>query len=78
MQEGRNDLFLVEPVAAGEIQQVDPVEIAILALCDQLRNGIDDRGIGGLPQDGKLGLDIAHAEVLDEVSEASAQGVTAA
>ena len=50
MQEGRNDLFLVEPVARRKIQQVDPVEIAILALCDQLRNGLDDRGIGGLLQ----------------------------
>ena len=50
MQKGRNDLFLVKPVPRGKIQQVDAVEIAILALCDQLRNGIDDRGIGGLPQ----------------------------
>ena len=50
MQEGRNNLFLVQPVPRGKIQQVDPVEVAILALCDQLRNGVDDRGIGGLPQ----------------------------
>src|SRR5690349_14856596 len=60
MQEGRDDLFLVKPVSAGKIQQVDPVEIAVLTFFDQLRNGVDHRRIGGLPQDGELGLGVAH------------------
>lgn len=50
MQEGRNDLLLVESIPRGKIQHVDPVEVAIVALGDQLRNGVDDRGIGSLPQ----------------------------
>src|SRR6185369_4617687 len=73
MQEGRNDLLLVEPVPRGKIQQVDAVEVAILALCDQLRNGLDDRGIGGLPQNGELGLGIAHGDNLDEAANAAPQ-----
>src|SRR5215208_3653438 len=75
MQEGRDDLFLVEPVSRGKIQEVDPVEVAILALCDQLRNGLDHRRIGGLPQNRELGLGIAHGDNLDDVPEAAPQDV---
>ena len=78
MQEGRNDLLLVEPISRGKIQQIDTVEVAVLTLCDQLRNRLDHRGIGGLAQHGELGLGIAHGDALDEPPRALAQGVIAA
>ena len=65
MQEAGNHLLLVEPGPLGKIQHVDAVELVVLALLDQTRDGIGDRGIGGLLQHGKLGLDIAHAANLD-------------
>ena len=50
MQEARNGQLLVESVMRREIQQVDAVELVILALLDQVRDRIHHRRIGRLPQ----------------------------
>ena len=50
MQEAGNHPLLVESGTRREIQHVDPVEVAILALLDQLLDGIGHLRIGGLPQ----------------------------
>ena len=55
-----------ETISRGKIQQIDAVEVAVLTVCDQLRNRLDHRGIGGLAQHGELGLGIAHGDALDE------------
>ena len=65
MEEAGNHPLFVQPGALGEIQQIDPVEPVILALLDQVHDRICDRGIGGLPQNGKLCLGIAHSDDLD-------------
>ena len=50
MQEAGNHPLLVEPGARRKIQQVDPVEFAVLALVDQPLDGVGHLRIGGLPQ----------------------------
>ena len=63
MQEAGNHLLLVEAGLRRKIQQVDPVELAILAVLDQMLDGVGDRGIGGLLQDCKQRLRFAHVAV---------------
>ena len=53
MQEPGNHFLFVERVAMGKIQRIDPVELGVIALFDQPRNRIGDRGIGGLLQNRK-------------------------
>ena len=60
MEEAGNHPLFVEPGALRKIQHVDAVELVILAVVDQPRDGIGNRGIGGLFQQRNLGLDLAH------------------
>ncbi|MGY3454587.1 hypothetical protein ACVWW5_000037 [Bradyrhizobium sp. LM3.4] len=76
MQERRDHALFVEAVLPGEVEDIDAVELVILAVLDEARNRVDHLRIGGLLQNGKLGLDIAHGatlSVLDHsIGEASA------
>ena len=60
MEETGNQPLFVEPGLFGEIQHVDPIELVILALLDQMRDRIRHCRVGGLPQYRKLCLDLAH------------------
>src|SRR3954447_13458603 len=50
MKEARNHPLLVEPGPLGKIQQVDPVEVAVLAAVDQPLDGVRHLAVRGLPQ----------------------------
>ncbi len=63
MEEAGDHPLFVEPGAACEIQRIDAVELVVLAVIDQVQDGVGDRGIGGLPQYRNLGLDIAHVAI---------------
>ncbi len=54
-----------------KIQEIDPVELVILALFYQKLDRIGDRGIGRLFQHRKLGLGIAHNASLVQITRAS-------
>ncbi len=58
---GDHPLF-VEPGPLGKIQHIDAVEFVVRAAFDQLPDSIGHRRIGGLFQDSKLGLGVAHTE----------------
>ena len=60
MEEAGNHPLFVEPGPRGKIQHIDPVELVVLAVLDQPRDGVGDRRIGGLLQHRKLGLGVAH------------------
>ena len=49
MQETGNHPLFVEPGSFGEIQHVDPIELVILTVLDQMRDRIRHRRVGGLP-----------------------------
>src|SRR5947199_9132282 len=69
VQEDGNHPLFVETGALRKIQQVDAVEFVVLALTDQPRNGVRDGRIGGLLQNGMLGLDVAHDFTLDGIAQ---------
>ncbi len=71
MEEAGNHPLLVEPGPRRKIQHVDPVEFVVLAVFDQLADRIGHRWIGGLLQHRKLGLAIAHAASLEQITTAS-------
>src|SRR6201998_2504660 len=60
VQEAGNHLFFVEAGALGKVQGVDSIELMIFTVFDQPCDGIRDGPIGGLLQNRKLGLDVAH------------------
>src|ERR1700757_1344534 len=60
VQEAGNHLLFVEPGALGKVQGVDSIELMIFTVLDQPYDGIRDGPIGGLLQNRKLGLDVAH------------------
>src|SRR5258708_38543965 len=66
VEEAGNHPLLVEPGLPGKIQDVDPVELVVLAFLDEPGNCIGHRRIGGLPQYRKMCLNVAHAGALDE------------
>lgn len=47
------------------------IEIAIVTVGDQLRDGLHHNGIGSLLQNGKLGLDVAHGGTLSSTRNQS-------
>ena len=69
VQEAGDHLLLVEAGLAREIQQVDAVELAILAILDHIPDGLGHGRIGGLLQHRKQSLDFAH-DGLDGLSAA--------
>ncbi|MHC2344304.1 hypothetical protein ACVMIL_005470 [Bradyrhizobium barranii subsp. barranii] len=52
MQEGGDRVLFVEAVVPGEIEDIDAVELVVLAALDETRDRIDHLGIGGLFQNG--------------------------
>ena len=60
MQESGDRALLIEAVLRGEIEDVDAVELVILTILDEAHDRIDHLRIGGLLQNGKLGLEVAH------------------
>ena len=60
VQEARHHLLLIEAGPAREIEQVNAVERAVLAVLDQVLDRIDDARIGGLLQHRKQRLGFAH------------------
>ncbi len=73
MEEAGNHPLFVEPGAFRKIQHIDTVKFVVLAFIDQPRNGVGDRGIGGLLQYRNLGLDFAHTRRLDGIAGAAIQ-----
>ena|SRR5436305_2182636 len=69
VQETGNHPLFVKTGALRKLQQIDAVELVVLALIDQPHDGIGHHGIGGLLQYGNLGLDVAHAERLQHGPE---------
>src|SRR6266702_8868140 len=73
MQKTRDRPLLVEIVLPGEVENIDAVELVILTLVNEVFNRVDHLGIGGLLQNGKLGLDVAHGVTLSRVDHAIGQ-----
>jgi hypothetical protein len=71
MQESGNNPLFVEAGSRRKIQEIDAVELMILAILDQVSNGIGYRRVGGLFQQRNLRLDIAHAATLEQIAHAS-------
>src|SRR6516165_11216951 len=68
VQEAGNHLLFVEAGALGKVQGVDSIEFMIFAVLDQPCDGIRDGSIGGLFQNRKLGLDVAHDSNLNRIA----------
>ena len=75
MQEGGDRVLFVEAMLPGEIEDIDAVELVILAVLDEVRDRVDHLGVGGLLQNGKLGLDVAHGVTLSRVDHAIGQAI---
>ena len=69
VQEAGNHLLFVEAGALGKVQGVDSIELMIFTVLDQPCDGIRDGPIGGLLQNRKLGLDIAHDSNLNGITD---------
>ena len=73
MQEAGNHPLFVEPGSRRKIQHIDAVEFVVLAVFDQPPNRIGHRRVGGLLQQRKLGLGVAHLASLEQIARASKQ-----
>ncbi|MGY4432059.1 hypothetical protein ACVWWO_004536 [Bradyrhizobium sp. F1.13.1] len=73
MQECRDRVLFIETVLLRETEDIDAVELVIFAVLDEARDRVDHFRIGGLLQNGKLGLDIAHGATLSGVDHADRQ-----
>jgi hypothetical protein len=73
MEEARNHFLFVEPAPLRKVQHVDAVEFVVLAPLDHTQDRIGHHGIGGLSQQGKLGLDVAHNPSLGQIAPPSKQ-----
>ncbi len=71
MEEAGDNPLLVETCSPRKIQEIDPVELVILALFDQKLDRIGDRRVGSLLQHRKLGLGITHDASLEQITRAS-------
>src|SRR6516165_9369701 len=69
VQEAGNHLFFVEAGLLGKVQGVDSIELMIFTILDQPCDGIRDGRIGGLLQNRKLGLDVAHDSNLNGITD---------
>jgi hypothetical protein len=68
MQEAGNHLLFVEARALGKVQGVDSIELMIFTVLHQPCDGIRDGPIGGLLENRKLGLDVAHDSNLNGIA----------
>src|SRR6266446_4181034 len=73
MEEAGNHPLFIEPRALRKIQHVDAVKLVVLAVRDQVSERIGHRRIGGLFQQRKLGLGVAHTRSLEQIGHASKQ-----
>ena len=62
MQKGRDRFLFVETPLRREVQHVDPAEVAVGRIAHRLLDGVDDGGIGCLPQKWKQVFGFAHFE----------------
>src|ERR1700760_1951622 len=60
VQEAGNDLLFVEAVGFRELQDVDAVELVVLAIPDKMDDGSGNCRIGDLLQRRKLGFQFTH------------------
>src|SRR5271155_744705 len=68
VQEAGNHLLFVEAGALGKVEGVNSIELVIFTVLDQPCDGIRDGPIGGLLQNRKLGLDVAHDSNLNGIA----------
>src|SRR5262245_20348112 len=66
-------LLLIEAGLARKIDQLDAVELAVLALLDQRPDRVDHRRVGGLLEHRKQGLGFVHVADLNEFNAAKSQ-----
>ena len=71
MQKAGNHPLFVEPGLLRKIQQIDAVELVVLAVLDQLANSVGHRRVGGLFQHGKLRLGFTHGSSLKQIAKRS-------
>ena len=73
VKEAGNHPLFIEPGPRRKIQQVDPVELVVPAVFDQLLDRIGHRRVGRLFQYSKLRLGVAQAASLEQITQASKQ-----